>query len=141
MRLATYNVENLFSRARALNLPTWSEGGAILNCYSEINKLFENEVYSDADKARILELLTKLGLDKKDEGHFAILRKSRGDLIKRSVVGGPRVSSRRAAPIGSAGSNSRRRLSTSRRPAIRRRWCATSAPTCSPYARRKGAAS
>ena len=91
MRLATYNVENLFSRARALNLPTWSEGGAILNCYSEINKLFENEVYSDADKARILELLAKLGLEKKDEGHFAILRKSRGDLIKRSVVGGTRV--------------------------------------------------
>lgn len=26
MRLASYNVENLFARARALNLDTWAEG-------------------------------------------------------------------------------------------------------------------
>ena len=91
MRLATYNVENLFSRARALNLATPEAGRGILDAYSEINKLFESEVYSDADKARILQLLTALGLEKKDESHFAFLRKTRGDLIKRSVVGGTRI--------------------------------------------------
>ena len=101
MRLATYNVENLFSRARALNMANLAEGRVILDAYAEINKLFENEIYSDTDKARILELLAALGLDKKDEGHFAFLRKSRGDLIKRSVVGGPHfVASGRADWVG-----------------------------------------
>lgn len=101
MRLATYNVENLFSRARALNLPSWSDGRSILDAYSELNKLFENAVYSDADKARMLELMAGLGIDKKDEGAFAILRKSRGDLIKRSMVGGPRfVATGRADWVG-----------------------------------------
>ena len=101
MRLATYNVENLFSRARALNLPSWSDGRSILDAYSELNKLFENEIYSEADKARMIELLTALDLDKKDDGAFAILRKSRGDLIKRSMVGGLRfVATGRADWVG-----------------------------------------
>ena len=30
MRIATYNVENLFTRAKALNLDTWAEGKSIL---------------------------------------------------------------------------------------------------------------
>ena len=30
MRMASYNVENLFSRAKALNLETWTEGRDIL---------------------------------------------------------------------------------------------------------------
>ena len=46
MRLATYNVENLFSRVRALNLETWSEGKPVLELYSEMNTLLEQEVYS-----------------------------------------------------------------------------------------------
>ena len=101
MRLATYNVENLFSRARALNMANIAEGRVILDAYAEINKLFENELYSDADKARMLELLGKLGLDKKDEGHFAYLRKSRGDLMKRSMTGSPRfVATGRADWVG-----------------------------------------
>jgi endonuclease/exonuclease/phosphatase family metal-dependent hydrolase len=101
MRLATYNVENLFSRARALNMANLTEGRVVIDAYSEINKLFENEIYSDADKTRILELLAALGLDKKDDGHFAYLRKSRGDLIKRSVVGGTRfVATGRADWVG-----------------------------------------
>lgn len=101
MRLATFNVENLFSRARALNLGNPAEGRVVLDAYTELNKLFEHEAYSDADKARMLELLIQLGLDRKDDSHFARLRKSRGDLIKRSVVGGPRfVATGRADWVG-----------------------------------------
>ncbi len=39
MRIATYNVENLFTRAKALNLDTWSEGRPVLEHYSEINAI------------------------------------------------------------------------------------------------------
>ena len=42
MKLASYNVENLFTRAKALNLDTWSAGRAVLEQYSEINAIFEN---------------------------------------------------------------------------------------------------
>jgi endonuclease/exonuclease/phosphatase family metal-dependent hydrolase len=101
MRLATYNVENLFTRARALNLATWAEGAGILEAYSEVSRIFEHDSYSEADQARILELLAVLGLDRKDEGRFAILRKNRGELLKRSMIGGTKLVARgRADWIG-----------------------------------------
>ena len=48
MRIASYNVENLFTRARALNLDSWAEGKHILEMYAELNNLFEEDVYTDA---------------------------------------------------------------------------------------------
>jgi endonuclease/exonuclease/phosphatase family metal-dependent hydrolase len=88
MRLATYNVENLFTRARVLNMETWQEGRPLLEAYNEINRIFENETYSDADRRRIVELLGVLGLTKADENKNAILRKNRGELLKRSRLSG-----------------------------------------------------
>ena len=41
MRLATYNVENLFLRARALNLDDPNVAKPILDKFAELNKLFE----------------------------------------------------------------------------------------------------
>ena len=89
MRIATYNVENLFTRAKALNLDTWHEGKATLENYAEINERFENTTYSEADKERMVALLKALGIDKKDDGGpFVILRQNRGLLLKRSKFGG-----------------------------------------------------
>ena len=39
MKLATYNVANLFERARILDLPTWSEGRPILEAYARLQAL------------------------------------------------------------------------------------------------------
>jgi endonuclease/exonuclease/phosphatase family metal-dependent hydrolase len=101
MRLATYNVENLFTRARALNLDTWQEGKAMLDAYAEINSLFEEPAYSDEIKTRLVSLLKKLGLDKKNESKFAELRENRGRLVRRSLTGGPQiVAEGRAAWVG-----------------------------------------
>lgn len=91
MRLATYNVENLFTRARALNLDTWAEGRPILEKFAELNALFEEQVYTPELKARMLVLLRGFGLDKVNEGHFAILRVNRGDLVKRSRLMGTSI--------------------------------------------------
>ena len=92
MRIATYNVENLFTRAKALNLDTWQEGKGMIDAFAEINGLFENTVYSDADKARIMALMKALKIDKKDDGSpFVLLRQNRGQLLKRGRLGGAEI--------------------------------------------------
>jgi endonuclease/exonuclease/phosphatase family metal-dependent hydrolase len=92
MRIATYNVENLFTRAKALNLDTWEEGKPILERFAELNLLFEEGTYTPDIKARILTLLSYFGLEKVNESKFVLLRVNRGELIKRSRFGGPSIS-------------------------------------------------
>src|ERR1044071_7280251 len=87
MRIASFNVENLFSRARALNQKTWTTGKKILDEYARLNKLLEKPVYTPADKKKILESIKKLGLNKKDDAKFVILRQNRGHLLKRPKSG------------------------------------------------------
>jgi endonuclease/exonuclease/phosphatase family metal-dependent hydrolase len=87
MRIASFNVENLFARAKALNLQSWAEGKPVLAAQAELNALFEEPVYDDAAKARILELLGKLGLLTSDESTYVLLRKIRGKLLKRPRTG------------------------------------------------------
>jgi len=91
MRIATFNVENLFSRARALNQDTWAEGKEILSAYSRLNKRLQKPAYSDADKKAILADLEALGLKRSDESQFAILRQNRGKLVKRPANAAPQV--------------------------------------------------
>jgi hypothetical protein len=62
MRIASFNVENLFSRARAMNLDTWSEGKVVLDEFSKLNKLIAKETYTDATKQKIIDSLKTLGL-------------------------------------------------------------------------------
>lgn len=84
MKLASYNVENLFMRARALSGPGFSaEGREILKAQADINAVLGKDKYTTADKKRIVELLDTLGLKKSDESKFAILRQNRGHLVKR----------------------------------------------------------
>lgn len=83
-RLASYNVENLFERPKAMRLETWEEGKPILEQHARINELINQAHYSVADKAEILDLLTKLGLNGSDEGgSFVRLRQVREKLVKR----------------------------------------------------------
>ena len=83
-RLASYNVENLFERPRAMRLATWDEGKPILEQHARINELINKAHYSVADKAEILDLITKLGLNGSDEGGlFVRLRQVREKLLKR----------------------------------------------------------
>ena len=91
MRIASYNVENLFTRAKALNLDTWAEGRPILEKFAALNELFEEQVYTIEIKGRILEMLKELELDKTNESKFVILRTNRGQLIKHSRFSGPSI--------------------------------------------------
>jgi endonuclease/exonuclease/phosphatase family metal-dependent hydrolase len=88
MRVASFNVENLFERAKALVPSDWSKGRPALEAYDRINRLLNKLVYTADDKAEIKELLRRLGLNKKDDGGtYARLRQNRGRLLKRRKVG------------------------------------------------------
>lgn len=95
MKIATFNVENMFRRAVVLNQGNWDEGKPVLEAYSALTQVLEQPVYGEADKARILELLERLGLlSFKEEGgvrkakfsesnEWVWLRRSRGSLVSR----------------------------------------------------------
>lgn len=91
MRIASFNVENLFSRARAMNLEDESEGRPVLKEFSTINALIAEPVYTAAIKRDILASLERIGLLKSDENKFAILRQNRGRLLSRPRNAEPRV--------------------------------------------------
>jgi endonuclease/exonuclease/phosphatase family metal-dependent hydrolase len=57
MRLATYNVENLFSRVGAMNTDDPEKSRDVLEAVAELQALIAKPVYSDSDKARMIELL------------------------------------------------------------------------------------
>jgi endonuclease/exonuclease/phosphatase family metal-dependent hydrolase len=88
MKLASFNVENLFMRARALSGPGFSEEGKIiLKAQADINSILGKDHYTPTDKKKIVALLDTLGLKKSDESKFAILRQNRGHLVKRPQSG------------------------------------------------------
>lgn len=87
MRIATFNVENLFDRARIMNLDDWEDGRPVLDAYASLTKLLEQASYSAADKVQIAALLTLLGLKDSDMGPYVLLRRNRGALVTRKASG------------------------------------------------------
>jgi endonuclease/exonuclease/phosphatase family metal-dependent hydrolase len=101
MRLAIYNVENLFARAKALNQDSWAEGRPVLERFGRLSALLGEVIYPAAAKAEMVELLKALGLERTDEGPFVRLRRNRGALVKRGAAGLEIVASGRADWVGS----------------------------------------
>ena len=87
MRLASYNVENLFDRAKVLSSGEWSDARALLDAYTEVTKVLQQQDYSPSDKTTILRLLETLGLKASDETPLFLLRQNRGQLLRRSAGG------------------------------------------------------
>jgi endonuclease/exonuclease/phosphatase family metal-dependent hydrolase len=92
MRIASFNVENLFERAKAFNLEDMEAARVVLEQYTRLNDLFNQPSYSKADKTEMVELLGKLGLAERDDGgEFALLRQNRGRLLRRPLAGGTEI--------------------------------------------------
>jgi len=53
MRIASFNVENLFNRVKVMNRDNWEDGKQVLDLYARFNKIICKEKYSAADKAKI----------------------------------------------------------------------------------------
>lgn len=91
MKIAAFNVENLFERAKAFNEEDGKKSQYVIKAVVELNSLFEADVYSDADKERMLELVEELELNKFNEGPLALVRKIRGRIFRRPKAGGIEV--------------------------------------------------
>ena len=59
MKVATFNLENLFTRPRAMNFQSDNDGRQALEDHAVANAIVNQEVYSDSDKAKLLELTAK----------------------------------------------------------------------------------
>jgi endonuclease/exonuclease/phosphatase family metal-dependent hydrolase len=91
IKIAAFNVENLFDRAKALNEDS-ETATRIIKQEAELNILFKRAFYTEANKARMLELMKELGILKTDEGPYVYLRKIKGPpLIKRPKTGSPEI--------------------------------------------------
>ncbi|WP_036478465.1 hypothetical protein [Myxosarcina sp. GI1] len=73
MKIAAFNVENLFDRARVFNRDSENATQEILDAVAEINGLFERDIYTDEVLDRMRELIEKLDLAKSDEGTYVPL--------------------------------------------------------------------
>jgi len=60
IRIASFNVENLFARPKAFSSSDWSVGEPLLNAYEEVSALIQKTSYTANDKARIRDLLITL---------------------------------------------------------------------------------
>jgi len=90
--VATFNVENLFERPKAMNLPTWSAGQPALDAAGELNLLFNKRVYTATQQRRMLQLLGQFGLlSARPNNKFLVLRTVRGELVERRAGGRPRI--------------------------------------------------
>ena len=83
MRLASYNVENLFERAMPMNWTDWQAGKQALTAHALLNIIFSKSAYGPKEKLRIVELLDMLGLRNSDESSVALLRQNHGRLLSR----------------------------------------------------------
>ncbi len=85
LRLAAFNVENLFERAAAFNLADTDDGKAVSLAHARVNALFAKPRYAAADRRAIRAQLDVLGLDigkgaRRRRPAVAILRENRGKL-------------------------------------------------------------
>jgi len=84
MRLATFNVENMFERPAAMNLPSMSDGRQVLEDFKELNDLIAKPTYSQATKTNLLEIMGRhAGLLTQGVSKFLRLREVRGKLIRK----------------------------------------------------------
>lgn len=88
MRLASYNVENLFDRAKILNQDTDGEVRDVLKNFAELNAQLGEVTYTDAGKRRMVDLMIALGLERTDQSEYVILRRNKGRLLSRPQTGG-----------------------------------------------------
>jgi endonuclease/exonuclease/phosphatase family metal-dependent hydrolase len=88
MRLASFNVENLFARPKAMDE---TQGDAatrrkILAAHARVSELFDLPSYAGVEDD-ILAQLDILGVLRSDEGPYVLLRKVRGQLVRRPRQG------------------------------------------------------
>jgi len=81
MILATFNLENMFQRAKAMGL-SWKEGKPILEDFNLLNVLIQEPTYTTEIKLQLLEIMNRnKGLISQKESKYILLRDIRGGLV------------------------------------------------------------
>jgi len=102
VRLATFNVENLFARAKAMNTATWQQGEPALAAFQDFITVSAKAKYTDQDKQAMLAALETLqilvrtpeGALRRNPDQFsawALLRENRGDFLVAPDNGDARI--------------------------------------------------
>ncbi|MCG8345452.1 MAG: hypothetical protein MI685_09910 [Chlorobiales bacterium] len=91
MKIAAFNLENLFDRPKAFNEEFKDSASETIEAVKKLNVLFEKASYSDTDKAKMLELAAVLELNRYNAGPLALIRKIRGAIFRRPRNGGIEV--------------------------------------------------
>lgn len=87
--IASFNVENLFTRPKAFNTSNWIDGERVLKAYQKVSTLIQKAHYTKTDKTKIRNLLVELDIYTKNatgairrnqtlNPKWAWLRKNRG---------------------------------------------------------------
>jgi endonuclease/exonuclease/phosphatase family metal-dependent hydrolase len=84
MRIATYNVQNLFRRAKVLNLDTTGAAKAVLEDVQRLNELIGKAAYSAQDKADIMAMLMKHDVENEAKRAF-LIQQVRGKLYSQKA--------------------------------------------------------
>lgn len=89
LRVATFNMENLFTRPSAMREGSGEKGQQAIDDHAEVNMLISKDVYSDPDKERLLELEKRYKFADLNPPANALvkLNKIRGQLYKRTADG------------------------------------------------------
>ena len=88
MRLATYNVENLFRRPSAMNQANWAAGAPALADLKTLNDLINQPIYDQPTKNQILATMGKHpGLVERGKSDFIRLQEIKDKLIRRPNTG------------------------------------------------------
>jgi endonuclease/exonuclease/phosphatase family metal-dependent hydrolase len=102
IRLATFNVENLFARAKALDPSDWELGQPALAAFEKFNRVAAKREYTPQDKADLLDALEVLRIlvrtpagrrpnKRPFDDAWAVLRENRGDFLVAPADGEPRI--------------------------------------------------
>ena len=89
IRIATFNLENLFTRPAAMNLATDAAGRQAIEDHATANAIVRKEAYTAADKARLIALSQTYGWHLLNPPTSALvqLQKVRGALFKKPQNG------------------------------------------------------
>ncbi len=84
MKLATYNVENMYDRPIAMNLDTWADGKQVLTDFEKLNELIQEPVYTPEIKSDLLDRMKRnKGLLTTGESKYIILRDNAGGFLSK----------------------------------------------------------
>ena len=89
IRIATYNLENLFTRPAAMAEGSGAAGQQAIDDHAELNRIVSKPLYADADRARLVALAARYGfaLPNPSSRALVFLNNIRGRLYRRAADG------------------------------------------------------